>query len=145
MTFEPLAVAQGVALPSPAGLVVVRIGMEPGAVLPSDPADPTVGLIILEAGQLTVRLDAPITVTRAGTFAPALATAEAGGEFVPPEEAAAAGEAVTLRAGDVALFPPNAGGEIRNDGDERAVGLAFLVTPPEMGEMGTPAAATPAA
>jgi len=133
------------ALPNPGGLVLVRIGLEPGAVLPNDPADPSLGLVLVEAGELTIALDGPVTVTRAGTFGPAVATAEAGGAFVAPEEAVAAGEAVVLRAGDVALAPPNVGGEIRNDGAERAVILAFLVTPPEGEEFGgTPAAGTPA-
>ncbi len=101
--FEPLAVA-------------------PEVGLRSDPADPSLGLVLGESGERTVRPDAPLTVTRAGSFAPAVATAEAGGGFVAPAEEAQAGEEATLRAGVVALFPPNAGGEIRNDGAARAVG-----------------------
>ena len=147
VTFEPLAVSAGVTLPSPSDLVLVRIGLEPGAALPSDPDDPSLAMVLVEAGELTVDLDAPFTVTRAGAFAPVLATAEAGGAFVAPEETVAAGEAVTLRAGDVAFFPPNVGGVISNDGEERAVGLAFIVEPPESGGAvpteGTPGA-TPA-
>ena len=145
VTFDPLAAAPSMALPNPGGLVLVRIGLEPGAVLPNDPADPSFGFVLVEAGELTIQIDGPVTVTRAGTFGPAVATAEAGGAFVAPEEAVAAGEAVVLRAGDVALAPPNVGGEIRNDGADRAVVLAFLVTPPEGEEFGgTPAAGTPA-
>ena len=118
------------ALPNPGGLVLVRIGLESGAALPSDPADPALGLVLVEAGELIVALDGPVTVTRAGTLAPAVA---------------AAGETLVLRAGDVGLFPPNVGGEVRNDGAERAVALAFLVTPPEgEGFGGTPDAGTPA-
>jgi len=143
VSFEPLAVTTGVALPNPGDLVLVRIGLEPGAVLPSQPDDPSLAVVLVEAGELTVELDAPVTVTRAGSFAPALATAEAGGAFVAPEETVAAGEAVTLRAGDVAFLPPSVGGEVRNDGAERAVGLAFLVTRPDEGGA-VPAAGTPA-
>ena len=52
----------------------------------------------------------------------------------------AAGEAVTLEAGDAAYLPANMTGDIRNDGQDPAVALAFLVVPPE-GMMGE---ATPA-
>ena len=142
VSFEPLAIAPGMTLPSPADLVLVRLSLEPGAVLPSDPNDPTVAMVLIEAGELTVEFDMPFTITRAGTFVPALATAEAGGEFVAPEETVAAGEVVTLQVGDVAVFPANIGGETRNDGEERLVGLAFLVGPP--GEGGAvPAEGTP--
>ena len=145
VSFEPLTAVQGVALPNPGDLVVVRIGIEAGSSLPSDPNDPSLGLFLVEAGEVTVNIDAPLRVTRAGSFAPALATAEAGGAFVSPEETAAARETVTLRVGDVALFPPNAGGEIRNDGAEPAVGLGFLVVPPETGGEATPTAGTASA
>ena len=36
----------------------------------------------------------------------------------------AAGQEVTVRAGDTALFPPQGGGELRNDGQEITVVLA---------------------
>jgi len=145
VTFEPLALAPALALPNPGDLVLVRIGLEPGAALPSDPADPSFGMVLVEAGELTVRIDGPVVITRAGSFGAAGATAEAGGAFAAPEEAVAAGEAATLRPGDVGLFPPNAGGELRNDGAAPAALLAFLVAPAG-GEAGAapPAAATPA-
>jgi len=142
VSFEPLAVTSGVSLPSQADLVLVRFSLEPGAVLPSDPNDPTLAMVLIEAGEFTVEFDMPFTVTRAGTFVPALATAEAGGAFVAPEETVAAGEVVTLQVGDVAVFPPNVGGETRNDGEERLVGLAFLVSPPTEGGA-VPAEGTP--
>ena len=46
-------------------------------------------------------------------------------------ESITAGEAVSLAAGDAADIPANVAREIRNEGQERAVGLAFLVVPPE--------------
>jgi mannose-6-phosphate isomerase-like protein (cupin superfamily) len=36
-----------------------------------------------------------------------------------------------LEAGDAAYIPANVAGEIRNEGQVRAVRLAFLVLPPE--------------
>jgi quercetin dioxygenase-like cupin family protein len=46
-------------------------------------------------------------------------------------ESIPAGQAVTLAAGDAASIPANVAGEIRNEGQERAVRLAILVLPPE--------------
>ena len=136
VAFEPLTVVQGVALPNRGNLIAVRVVIEPGAVLPTDPADPSVALLFLYAGEVTVRIDAPLTFTRADPFASAQATADAGGAFVSPQETAPAGEAVRLRAGDAALLPANIGGEIRNDGQERTVGLGFLVFPAAAGQVG---------
>jgi len=51
----------------------------------------------------------------------------------------AAGEAVTPKAVDAAFVPAGVGGEIRNDGDERAVGLGIPTFPCE----GTMGEATP--
>jgi hypothetical protein len=55
-------------------------------------------------------------------------------------ESSTAGEAVTLAAEDAASIPATLAREIRNQGQERAVDLAFLVVPPE----GMTGAATPA-
>jgi len=147
VSFEPLALASGMTLPGQADLVLVRIGLEPGAVLPSDPDDASLAMVLIESGEITLALDGPVTITRAGAFAPALATAEAGGTFVAPEETTGAGETVTVGAGDVVFFPPNIGGEIRNDGADPVVGLAFIVEPPSSGGAlpaeGTPATGTP--
>ncbi len=142
VSFEPLAVAPGMTLPGTADLVLVRIGLEPGAVLPSDPEDPSLAMVLIESGELTLVLDGPVTITRAGSFAPALATAEAGGAFVAPEETTEADDTVTVQAGDVVVFPPNIGGEIRNEGEEPVVGLAFIVEPPSS-DGGVPAESTP--
>jgi len=48
------------------------------------------------------------------------------------------GEDATLEAGDVAYIPGSVNGEIRNDGDEPAVGLAVILAPGGMLGMGTP-------
>jgi quercetin dioxygenase-like cupin family protein len=140
ITFEPVSFAFGVDVTSPSDLVIVRIGFEPGAGLPGEENDPTVGLVLVESGTLTVQADGPVTVTRGASLGAAMATAEASGDFSALVESVATGEPVTLEAGDAAYLPANMTGEIRNEGQERAVGLAFLVVPPE-GMMGE---ATPA-
>ena len=140
ITFEPVSFAFGVDVASPSDLAVVRIGFDPGAALPGEENDPTVGIVLVESGTLTVQADGPVTVTRGASMGAAMATAEASGDFSTLVESVAAGEAVTLEAGDAAYLPANLTGEIRNDGQERAVGLAFLVVPPA-GMMGE---ATPA-
>ena len=96
--------------------------------------------MLVESGTLTMQADGPVTVTHGATMGAAMATAEATGDFSTVMEAVPAGEAVTLEAGDAAYFPANTPGEIRNDGQEHAVALAFLITPP-VGPMGE---ATPA-
>lgn len=97
--------------PGTANLVLGRIRLAPGAVLPFDPTDPSVDLLYMSTGALTFRVEAPMTVAR--NVAP--------GTPVPSEpEAIAANTEFTLRDGDSALFPPSAVGEVRNDGDEDA-------------------------
>jgi quercetin dioxygenase-like cupin family protein len=98
--------------PGTANLVLGRIRLEPGATLPFDPTDPSVDLVYIGSGTLTLRVDAPMSVARgaqAGTPAP-----------TEPEDIAA-GTEFTMSEGDSALFPPNASGELRNDGEEDAV------------------------
>jgi quercetin dioxygenase-like cupin family protein len=140
ITFELVSLASGAEVANPSDLAVVRIGFDPGASLPGEEHDPTVGIVLVESGTLTVQANGPLTVTRGATLGEAMATAEATGDFSTVMEAVAMGEAVTLEAGDAAYLPANIPGEIRNDGQEHAVALAFLVTPPE-GMMGE---ATPA-
>jgi quercetin dioxygenase-like cupin family protein len=97
--------------PGTANLALGRIRLAPGAVLPFDPTDPSVDLVFVSTGTLTFRVDADMTVARgarAGTPAP-----------TEPEAIPASTE-FTLSDGDSALFPPNAAGEVRNDGDEDA-------------------------
>ena len=140
ITFEPVAFAVGVAAPDPADLFVVRLGLDPGATLPIEASDPTAGMLVVEAGTFTVRVEGPVTVTRGAGLQAALATAEATGDLGAVNETVAAGQEVTLAAGDAAYIPGSVAGEIRNDGQERAVGLAFLLGP----ATGPMAEATPA-
>ena len=114
--------------PGTANIVLGRIRLAPGATVPFDPTDPTVDLVFVAGGTLTFRVDAPMTVARgvsAGTPVP-----------TEPEEIAA-GTEFTMSDGDSALFPPNATGEVRNDGTEDATAwvtnLALFTT-----DAGTP-------
>lgn len=138
---ELVSLALGVTAPNPADLLVVRIGLEPGAVSPIAADDPNGGMFVVESGVFAVRVEAAWTLTRGAGLAAAMATAEATGDLSVAIEAIAAGEEVTLAAGDAAYIPGNVEGELRNDGSEPAVGLAFLVGPAG----GATDAATPAA
>ncbi|MDP9370789.1 MAG: cupin domain-containing protein [Chloroflexota bacterium] len=142
LPFEALAIAPGVALPSPADIVVFRFDLDPGGVFPFDPADPSTGVVVVESGVLTFRIEAPITVTRAATIQ---ATPAAEGPFAPQTEQVPVGTEFTLGAGDSAVFPANVGGEARNAGQDRAVALVTSVAPASgQGSVtGTPTAATP--
>jgi quercetin dioxygenase-like cupin family protein len=97
--------------PGTANLVLGRIKLDPGATLPFDPTDPSVDLVYMTSGTLTFTIDAPMTVARG---------VEAGTPIPTEPEAIPANTEFTLSDGDSALFPPNAGGEVRNDGDEEA-------------------------
>ncbi len=97
--------------PGTANLVLGRIRLAPGATLPFDPADPSVDLVYVSTGTLTFRVEAPMTVARG---------VRAGTPLPTEPEAIPANTEFTLSDGDSALFPPNASGEVRNDGDEDA-------------------------
>ena len=143
MTFEPLGFGTAEELPAaPADLVLARFTIEPGASFPFEEDDPSVGLAYVEAGVLTVRVEAPMRVTRAATIAAFATPGAVEEDAVPAREEVAAGTEFTLEAGDSAVFPPNVPGELRNDGQERVVALVALVFPPEDGA-GTPEAGTP--
>jgi quercetin dioxygenase-like cupin family protein len=113
--------------PSTANVVLGRISVAPGASIPFDPDDPSALLVYIANGELTFRVDVPMTVARGGAAA---------GTPTPPEEVAADTE-FTLREGDSALFPGTMAGEVRNDGTDAAA--AWIVDIVHV----VPAAATP--
>jgi hypothetical protein len=91
-----------------------RIRFAPGVTYEVEPT-PAIDLVYGEAGTLTLRLDAPVTVVRAG-------------ETDAPGEPIAADTEFTLNAGDYSVFPPNVSGEARNDGQDPAqVAVAELI------------------
>jgi hypothetical protein len=102
--------------------VFYRLTLPPGTSLPllagpfcgcgAETVKTGIGIEIVEDGTYALRLEAPLTVVRAGA-----------------EDAVAAGTEVTLGPGDVARFPDYAApGEIRNAGADpvSVVGLAIL-------------------
>jgi quercetin dioxygenase-like cupin family protein len=123
--FALVSLTSGVDLASPADLLVFQIRLEPGTALPVDPT-PGQGVFLVDSGSLTVQVDGEVRVTRGGAL--------------DAMETVTAGEAVTLEAGDAAYIPANIPGEIRNEGQAAASGVAFIVYPSE-GMMGE---ATPA-
>jgi quercetin dioxygenase-like cupin family protein len=138
-TFEPLGFAQGVALPSPADMIVVRFGLEPGAGFPLEASDPTGGMVVVQSGAFTVRVEEMAwTISRGAALNAAMETGEEADFAAAMEEVAMGAEAV-LEAGDVAWVPGSVSGEMRNDGQEPAEGLVFLVGPPEAMTAATPA------
>jgi hypothetical protein len=106
------AVAAGlieVLAPSTANVVLGRFILEPGASIPFDPTDPSAILVYMQAGELTFRVDVPMTVARESR----------GSTPTPPEDVAADTE-FTLHEGDSALFPGTIAGEVRNAGTDEA-------------------------
>jgi len=119
--------AGGLVPEPPAGPVyfgLLHINVAPGSVFTA-PADLSVGLNLVESGELTIRLEAAVTITRT----------------TGPEEVAA-GTEFTLGPGESFIWPPNVAGELRNDGPEPAVQLLAFLFPTEE-EVATPMAGTP--
>ena len=97
--------------PGTATLALGRVVVAPGAVVPFDPSDPTADLILVTTGELTFRVEAPMSVAR---------RAEPGTPSPAEPEAVAANTEFTLREGESALFPPATSGEMRNGGAAEA-------------------------
>jgi hypothetical protein len=117
-----LAFAEGQEEPS-----LYRVTFAPGAVLTGGETDPSITLISMEAGAVTVTIDAPVAITR-------------GGGATSPE-IVEAGTAFTAESGDYFVIPPLVAGEYRNDGQEEASAVVAAIIP---AGMATPAAGTPA-
>jgi hypothetical protein len=145
VTFTPLGVAPGVALPSPVDLTVARMTLAPGAGFPLEPSDPEGALLVMEAGAMTIRVaDVGWAISRGAAMQQAMATPSAEPTIAGVLEQVAMGTEATLRAGDMAYVPGSIAGEVRNDGAEPATALLVLTDPPGtlLGQ-GTPEA-TPA-
>jgi quercetin dioxygenase-like cupin family protein len=104
---------------------ILRFTGAPGSVFAGGEDDPSIGLLLVESGELSVRIEGAVTVTRA----------------TGPEEVAA-GTEFTLGPGESFVWPANVPGEVRNDGQEPAVTLVASLAPAE-GEAATPMSGTP--
>jgi hypothetical protein len=96
--------ASGLVPEPPAGPIVfglLHITVAPGPVFTALDDAPSVGLKLIESGELTARIEAAVTVTRT----------------TGPQEVAAATE-FTLGPGESFIWPPNVAGDLRNDGSE---------------------------
>lgn len=118
-----LAYAEGEAEPS-----IYRLTLAPAATLSGGDADPSITLVLVEAGSLTVTIDAPVAITR-GRDSGTPEIVETGTEF-------------TAESGDYLVIPPRVVGEYRNDGQEETSLLVAALYPAEAATtaMGTPAA-----
>jgi quercetin dioxygenase-like cupin family protein len=98
-----------------------RLSFEPGVSYPVEPG-PNLELVFMEAGSLTMQLDAPVTLGQLGD------TSSAG-------ESIAADTDFTLTAGQYFVLQPGVSGEVRNDGQETAtvsiagIGVQGMATP----------------
>ena len=120
------------ALPAKADLIVLlRLTLAPGAVLPADPNDPSAAFVVVESGTLTMQSDNALTISRAtGPDAPDLKL-----EQVAPHTK------TTLAKGDAVYGGPQTPVEVSNEGSEPAVFLLVNLGPES--QMGPPEA-TPA-
>lgn len=127
--FDPLAFAAvGELPPSPGVVGLLRLTFPPGAVLPLEEGDPSLALVYVESGILTVRINVPVTVSRA----PDQGTPES------TQQVIAAGAEFMAGPGDSFVSPAVIAGEARNDGMEPAVVLAAIVEPDPSAESATP-------
>jgi hypothetical protein len=143
VTFAPIGFAEGISLPSAADLIALHVTIDPGAVSTFIEDDPSTALLIVESGAFTIHAAVPLSISRAALVQQAFASTS-GDEF-DVFEAIAADQEATLEAGDVVYIPGSIAGEIRNDGQEPAVGTVFLVLPGGSLSDGGPPEATPAA
>lgn len=127
--FDPLAFAVVEELPPSPGVVgLLRLTFPSGAVLPLEEGDPSLALVYVESGIVTVRINAPVTVSRA----PDQGTPES------TQQVIAAGTEFTAGPGDSFVSPAVVAGEARNDGTEPVVVLAAIVEPAPSAESATP-------
>jgi quercetin dioxygenase-like cupin family protein len=129
VAFQTVSFAPAIALPGHGDLIVIRATLDPNGVIPIEATDPTLGILLVESGTLTVQVQGPVMVTRGQGLDVALATAEATGNVNAAVQTMAGGQSVTLQTGDAAYVPANTAGEIRNASQGQAVGLIFLVSP----------------
>lgn len=139
LSFELLGIAPGVALPAGADLEVARAGFAPGAGFPFDASDQVGVLVIVESGEITMRVEEQSWhISRAAALQQAMADDPMNPDMRGVLEEVAMGTEATLHAGDVAQIPGNLTGEVRNNGDVPASALLVLVDPITLDGAATP-------
>jgi hypothetical protein len=137
--FAPLGFVQGVMWPSPADVAVLHLHIDAGVNFPLNPNDPTDTVVVVESGTFTVRVEEMAwTISRGAALREMMAAPEEEGDLSSVMEEVAMGEEGTLAAGDVAYVPGSVNGEARNEGQEPAEALLFVVGPPEAMLSATP-------
>ena len=129
VTQQTLAVGSAASL-LPAGAIIelVRFTFAPGAVVVLPEASPSLALVSVESGVLSVRIDAPVKLTRA-------AAGGSSGEL----ETIPVDTPFTADQGDYFVGPPHVAVEARNDGSEPLVLLMAVLEPAaEMAAAATP-------
>jgi hypothetical protein len=112
---QAIAMVDGRALPTPPGDIEIdRFRLEPGAFFPLGPNNPSLTIVIVEAGAPTSTLSAPVAVANVETGVSAESTPEVG---------------YPLQPGDAATLQPNTEGWFQNDGAEPAILLAVTISP----------------
>jgi len=121
LTFELLGLGETDVLPStPVEIGLVRVTFAPGASFPAEADDPSIALIVIEAGAITFNIEAPVTVLHS------VGNEE---QTAADFEEMPAGQDFTMEVGDSAVFPASVAGELRNDGTEDAVLLLAFIDP----------------
>jgi quercetin dioxygenase-like cupin family protein len=103
-------------------ILLVELSMQAGSTLPLEPDAQTVSLVAMREGELSGKLDTAVEIGRAD--------AEPG-----QTEQAAAGTEFTLEAGDSALIPAGAVGEMTSG--EKPLSALLLVAAPAAADNGT--------
>ena len=96
--------------PQPAVIALQHLRIAPGGRIVTPAEDPTLVLLYLERGTLTVRNTVPAVVTRGAALATPGAQAQ---EAIPAETE------FTMRAGDSSVSPPGSGGSCGTTGPRR--------------------------
>jgi quercetin dioxygenase-like cupin family protein len=139
LSFTLVGVAPGVALPGTVDLSVARAGFAPGAGFPFDASDPEGALVIMESGELTIRVEEQSWhISRGAALEQAMTDDPMNPDLSGVLEEVAMGTEATLQAGDVAHIPGNLTGEVRNTSDAPASALLVLIDPSMMDGQATP-------
>jgi quercetin dioxygenase-like cupin family protein len=130
ITYLPLGLIPGVAMPDAVEMEVGRATLEPGASFPFTADDPSAAMMIVESGEITATVeDALWTISRGAAVAAIVTGTPAADGASEVVEVIDAGDTGRFAAGDVAYIPGNAAGELRNMDDDPAEILVITYRP----------------